>query len=538
MSQSNSAVNSLVNVRYYTPNDIYYYTIDNRPLTDLDLNITTLANIIDSMAEGSQFPYMEDTSSTVNTISCSTPVFAQGATLNSGQVVDVKVANTNTGPATLNVNNTGNFPILSATGALQGGELVAGKQYLFSWSSSASSWLLLASTGGALPVGRAQGSEQAIPLGQMQDGSTNISVNTAAASSFSASALTISGPANLEGSTTLNGPTTLNGATTVEGTIAVPVATAANQAPQFSQVGSYNGVIASFATGTLPSTCWGQAVQVQNNATVTLPTSTPAAGSKTVLYGQGPFTLVSNNNQFIYSPPLGLTSTNGPTTVDVSDGGWIEITSRGDFEYDVTGGSILGSSGSGSNNTPFEVVSAGVNGTLTSNSIIGSYVNVNTNGGAGVAVTLPANCSGSYAVASSPAASAQTLYIVKMAANTSTLTTVGTITFAAGSAVGTFATASNGSAQVFNYGDTLYVQTPSSVDPDLANVAISIYLTLSEPQGQFFVVAGGAASVPVSNAYIASYVNAEQLNGKAVNATLPANCAGSFAVATTAAASG
>jgi len=166
MSLSNNAINSLVNVRYYTPNDIYYYTIDNRPLTDLDSNITTLANIVDAVLQGPPFPYMDDTSSTVNTITCSTPVFAQGATLNPGQVAGVKVANTNTGPATLNVNGTGNFPILSATGALQGGELVSGKQYLFSWSSSASSWLLLASTGGALPVGRAQESEQAVQLQQ------------------------------------------------------------------------------------------------------------------------------------------------------------------------------------------------------------------------------------------------------------------------------------------------------------------------------------------------------------------------------------
>ena len=166
MSQISNAINSLVNVRYYTPNDIYYYTIDNRPLTDLDSNITTLANIVDAVLQGPPFPYMDDTSSTVNTITCSTPVFAQGATLNPGQVAGVKVANTNTGPATLNVNSTGNFPILSATGALQGGELVSGKQYLFSWSSSASSWLLLASTGGALPVGRAQGNEQAVQLQQ------------------------------------------------------------------------------------------------------------------------------------------------------------------------------------------------------------------------------------------------------------------------------------------------------------------------------------------------------------------------------------
>jgi len=126
------------------------------------------------------------------------------------------------------------------------------------------------------------------------------------------------------------------------GQTVVAAATQPNAAPQFSQVGSYNGVIAPFATGTLPSNCWGQAVQVGSGDTVTLPTSTPVEGSKVVLYGSsGGFTVVSNSNQFIYSPTTGLTSTTGPTTVNVTDGGWIEITARGTAEYDITGGSLL-----------------------------------------------------------------------------------------------------------------------------------------------------------------------------------------------------
>ena len=124
--------------------------------------------------------------------------------------------------------------------------------------------------------------------------------------------------------------------------VLVPTAAASDQAVNLGQLGNYNQVIADFATGTLPSTCWGGAVQVRSNATVTLPTTNPPAGSKVVLYGNsGSFSVVSNSNQFIWSPALGLTSVTGPTTLNVPDGGWIEITSRGDGEYDVTGGSPL-----------------------------------------------------------------------------------------------------------------------------------------------------------------------------------------------------
>jgi len=123
---------------------------------------------------------------------------------------------------------------------------------------------------------------------------------------------------------------------------AVANAVSADQAVNLKQLGNYNQVIPNFATGTLPSTCWGGAVQVASNATITLPADNPPAGSKVVLYGNnGAFSVVSNSNQFIWAPPLGLTSTTGQTTVNVPECGWIEITSRGDGEYNVTGGSPL-----------------------------------------------------------------------------------------------------------------------------------------------------------------------------------------------------
>jgi glucose/arabinose dehydrogenase len=96
--------------------------------------------------------------------------------------------------------------------------------------------------------------------------------------------------------------------------------------------------------------------------------------------------------------------------------------------------------------------------------------------GSGVAVTLPANCSGSYAVATAAATAAQTINILKMTAGSTTLTTVGTITYAAGAASGTFSTTS-GAAVTFNPGDALFVQVGSTADKTLANVAISLFLT-------------------------------------------------------------
>jgi glucose/arabinose dehydrogenase len=96
--------------------------------------------------------------------------------------------------------------------------------------------------------------------------------------------------------------------------------------------------------------------------------------------------------------------------------------------------------------------------------------------GSGVAVTLPGNCVGSYAVATATATAAQTINVLKKAVGSTTLTTVGTIAFAAGASSGTFSTTS-GAAVTFNPGEAMYVQVGSSADATLANVAISLFLT-------------------------------------------------------------
>jgi len=122
------------------------------------------------------------------------------------------------------------------------------------------------------------------------------------------------------------------------------------------------------------------------------------------------------------------------------------------------------------------IVEAGAAGTLSSNAYIGTYVNAMQVNGSGVPVTLPGNCAGSYAVATAAATAAQTINILKMTAGSTTLTTVGTITYAAGAASGTFSTTS-GASVMFNPGDALFVQVGSTADKTLANAAISLFLT-------------------------------------------------------------
>jgi hypothetical protein len=133
----------------------------------------------------------------------------------------------------------------------------------------------------------------------------------------------------------------VSGSATFNQPITVGVATNSDHAAQLSQVGNYSGILPNQATGTLPSTCWGKVVQAQPGATLTLPTTNPAAGSRVLIYGMGSFTVNTNASQFIYSPAIGLTTVTGPTSITINDGGWIEMTSRGTGEYNITGGSIL-----------------------------------------------------------------------------------------------------------------------------------------------------------------------------------------------------
>jgi hypothetical protein len=199
------------------------------------------------------------------------------------------------------------------------------------------------------------------------------------------------------------------------------------------------------------------------NQVVLLATSTPTTGvsfsssdSRVISVGEGP------NGPFVRANtnPLDLTSNSGVLVPNAVTSAHALNLGQADSRYQQRN----------------LIVEAGAAGTLTSNAYIGVYVNAMQVNGSGVAVTLPGNGVGSYAVATATATNSQTINILKKAVGSTTLTTVGTITFAAGASSGTFSTTSS-AAVTFNPGEAMYVQVGSSADTTLANVAISLFLT-------------------------------------------------------------
>lgn len=174
---SSPALSNLVNVRYYTPSDPYHYSVDNRPLTDLNTNLVMLAGLVDGISSGNNF-YIEDSSSTSNVVACTTPLLPDSGPYDPGQLITLKVNNSNTGSVTLAVNSGQEYPIHGMNGNLQGGELVAGKHYLLSWENSDEVWEIVGSGKGNLQVAAAVHSAQAVNLGQLTDSSLDAAFNS------------------------------------------------------------------------------------------------------------------------------------------------------------------------------------------------------------------------------------------------------------------------------------------------------------------------------------------------------------------------
>lgn len=84
-------------------------------------------------------------------------------------VVTVRVASTNTGSVSLNVNGLGVVPVIGlGHQPLQGSELVAGGFATFAYSANFSEAILLEATGGPVQVAPATASQHAVQLGQVQ----------------------------------------------------------------------------------------------------------------------------------------------------------------------------------------------------------------------------------------------------------------------------------------------------------------------------------------------------------------------------------
>jgi hypothetical protein len=88
--------------------------------------------------------------------------------LTDGMLLAFQAGNANTGPATFAPSGLVAKPLLGGVQvALQGGEISNNSKCLVIWHGSLNSWILLASTGGALQVGAATQSQHAVQLGQL-----------------------------------------------------------------------------------------------------------------------------------------------------------------------------------------------------------------------------------------------------------------------------------------------------------------------------------------------------------------------------------
>ncbi|WP_156440960.1 hypothetical protein [Burkholderia sp. ABCPW 14] len=182
--------------------------------TDDGTTATLLSNLATAVAiSARQNPVLADTG-TANTYAVANLAAFPAYPTASGLVIDVSIANANTGASTLNVDGLGVKPIYGlALQPLQGGELVVKGVACFQYvvastvNSGNGAWILTECAGGAQQVAAATQSNHALQLGQATGrllrtsvytnvgGAQYVSVNggaatTTGATTFSAQALT------------------------------------------------------------------------------------------------------------------------------------------------------------------------------------------------------------------------------------------------------------------------------------------------------------------------------------------------------------
>lgn len=124
--------------------------------------VPQVTSLLQMMQTGST-TYAVDTSTTPNTITLAlTPAVTS---YGDGNPVCFKAANNNTGPCTINWGG-GSIALNGANGALQGGEIIAGKQYEVAYNSTTGTAVLVGQSGGALQIAPAIQSQHAITAGQ------------------------------------------------------------------------------------------------------------------------------------------------------------------------------------------------------------------------------------------------------------------------------------------------------------------------------------------------------------------------------------
>lgn len=145
---------SLVPVRFYRPYDANFFTVDNRPLVDINTNINVVNNGANELLNTNQFLPLIDQSTTANEIVVTaSQIFFQGILLN------IKVAFSNTGASNISVNGQ-SYPIEANGVSLQGGELIAGNWYILSFNGT--TYNIMAGTAGTVSASAATASGQAV----------------------------------------------------------------------------------------------------------------------------------------------------------------------------------------------------------------------------------------------------------------------------------------------------------------------------------------------------------------------------------------
>ena len=149
-----------------------------------------------------------------------------------GTPVTFRAANANTGASTLNVNSLGAIDIMYNGAAMQGGEIVAGRDYTCVYDSTSSHFELVAQGGGARPVAAAAASKQAVQLGQV----ANVAPLSAFASNASATSVAVT-------TGTLTAPSNGTAFVFAYG------AQGASETPELALTASLSGLVTLYAKG-------------------------------------------------------------------------------------------------------------------------------------------------------------------------------------------------------------------------------------------------------------------------------------------------
>lgn len=175
-------------VGFYTPQDLYYYVTDNRPLQDLQDNVKLVATQLDELWGLSQAIPVSDTGIIPNSVVITTEGLNSDIPQN-GQIFAVTIANTCTGPTTLTLNGSVSGAVLSNGSQLEGGELVGGSTVLILYDSG--NWLLFYQNSATFQINDSLNANNLISRNQLTTGALDGSFSAANVGS-----VTVSGAAS------------------------------------------------------------------------------------------------------------------------------------------------------------------------------------------------------------------------------------------------------------------------------------------------------------------------------------------------------